>query len=434
MSAKEILARLEDLLPPELIIAAAELRAACEVDGKRPVAVVRPRDAEQVGQILALCANLGWAVIPWGSGTSIRLGNVPRAYHLGLDLGGLDQVLELDAANLTLVAGAGCTLRMLQDLSCHQGQFLPLDPPMSDRASLGGVIASDAFGPSRLKYGSVRDITLGLQVALTTGEVIDLDAEGGQGATNDDLTNQFIGSFGSLGVITQATCRLLPMPACSRVLVVGLQTLDAVRAFVEGALKAKELPTSLDMLRGSLMTDRANVALSLVIGLDGTQETVDRQVRDFRQIARDGNAIHAEVMEPADDVIKMVRDLPSTARPPLVVRAGLPISAVGRFWSTVEHLEAEQEASVQLLARAGLGIVYAMVEADPTALGAIAEAMRQLAGQLDGYAIIERIPADLKGDIDVWGPAREDWPLMQSLKSKFDPKGIMSPGRFVGGL
>lgn len=434
MTAREMGPRLEEVLSPEQIIMAVELCSACEVDGKRPAAVVRPEDATQVGELLALCARERWAVIPWGSGVHIRLGNVPHEYDLGLDLGELDQVFEHDVDNLTLTAGAGCTLKTLENLLAEQGQFLPLDPPMSDRATLGGVVASNAFGPSRLRYGAVRDITLGLQVALTSGEVIDVGGKTVKNVAGYDLTKLFVGSFGSLGVITRATCRLLPRPECSRTFVAEFRALDDVTAVVSRILDSKLLPTRLDMLRGSLMTDRANAALSLVIGLDGTQETVDRQVRDFRQIARDGNAVHAEVMEPSDDVIKMVRDLPSTARPSLVVRAGLPISAVGRFWSAVEHLEAEQEASVQLLARSGLGIVYAMVEADPTALGAIAEAMRQLAGQLDGYAIIERIPADLKGDMDVWGPGREDWPLMQSLKSRFDPKGIMSPGRFVGGL
>ena len=127
MSVKELQSRLEEVLSPEQIIT-AELCAACEVDGMLPALVARPNDVAQVELVLSLCADGGLAVIPWGSGVHIRVGNVPAAYDLALDLGGLDQVFEYDADNLTLNAGAGCTLKNLERLLEEQNQILPLDP------------------------------------------------------------------------------------------------------------------------------------------------------------------------------------------------------------------------------------------------------------------------------------------------------------------
>lgn len=436
MKAKAMQPKLAKVLAPESIIVEPELCAAYIVDGKQPAAVVHPQTAQQVGQILALCAQEGWAVIPWGGGTGIGIGNVPRAYDLALDLAGLDAVIEYDPDNLTLTAGAGCTLKVLGQLLGEKRQFLPLDPPLSDRATLGGVLASNAFGPSRWRYGSARDLTLGLEVALTTGDVIEVGGKTVKNVAGYDLTKLFIGSFGTLGVITAATCRLLPLPASSQTLLLGFHEVESAFTFVRQIVDSKLLPTRLDLLRGSPLVDRPGIIVSLVIGIDGSPETVERQVRDISALAGAAKATFVEVLEghSAERAKELVRDLPASNDVPLVLRAGLPLASVPRFWVSTEQIGQEHRACVSLMARAGLGFVYVLADAEAATLIQLVHAVRSLAGEAGGYAIVERMPSRLKEQVDVWGPTREDWPLMHALKTRFDPKGILSPGRFVGRL
>jgi len=178
---------------------------------------------------------------------------------------------------------------------------------------------------------------------------------------------------------------------------------------------------------------QAGVA-SLVVGIDGPREAIERQTGDIRRIAMEGNAVGLDVLDASEEMTRMVRDLPGTTHAPLVMRAGMPVTSIGRFWNAVMNLEAEDQAKVSLMARAGLGVVYVMIDASEPTLGAVAATIQQLAGQLDGYAVAERIPPAAKATLDIWGAGRDDWPLMQGLKSKFDPKGVMSPGRFIGRL
>jgi len=127
----------------------------------------------------------------------------------------------------------------------------------------------------------------------------------------------------------------------------------------------------------------------------------------------------------------LIRDLPAATKARLVARAGLPLAAQSRFWEGATALLAGLPTPT-LLARAGLGFVYVLADAEPARLIPLAETLRTLAGQCGGYAVCERLPAELKAGIDVWGPARDDLLLMQALKAKFDPQGIMNPGRYIG--
>jgi glycolate oxidase FAD binding subunit len=437
MNPEEMLTKLERVLSPQQVIT-SDLCSACEVDGRRPSIVARPQDAGEVGELLALCSREGWGVIPWGSGTQMGIGNIPRRYDVALDLGALDEIVDYDAPNLTLTAGAGCTLRALQELVEGKRQLLPLDPPAAERATLGGVVAANAFGPSRLRYGAARDIVLGMQVALANGEVIDVGGKTVKNVAGYDLTRAFIGSYGTLGVITRVTCRLFPMPPERRWMLIGFDRAGDAFAFVQQVLDSVLLPTSLDLVQGRVVPNRSDVSLWGVIGLEGTPEVIQRQYRDLSAMAASVQARHVEQLadeEPEGQQIRrLVQDMPAVSPEPLVVRLYVPISAVGSLWSAVQHLEAEGQASLNLLARPGLGVLYLMAQARDAHLSLIASTLQSLAGEMGGHAIIERIPAEHKAHLDVWGTPRSDWPLMQALKARFDPAGILSPGRFIGRL
>jgi glycolate oxidase FAD binding subunit len=431
MTAKQLERRLEAILPPEQIIVGSELRAAYTVDGKGPAVIVRPCNALQTAQVLALCNEEGASIIPWGGGTQISLGNPPRSYDVALDLSDLDAIHEYDAANLTLTAGAGCTLGVLAERLAEGRQFLPLDPPLAERATLGGVMAAGAFGPSRLRYGAPRDLALGLEAALVTGEVIDVGGKTVKNVAGYDLTRLFIGSYGTLGIITRVTCRLLPLPAASQTVFVGFRAAESALALAGAIIGSKLLPTSLDVLSGDPLEGNADLAACLVIGVDGSPETVERQERELRALAGRAGAASVKLLDAASaaNARRLARDLPATSKAGLALRAGLPLAAQARWWAGLA-----ERPGVTLLARAGLGIVYALAEVEARETAGLVTMARQLAGELGGYVVIERAPIELKSRLDVWGEGRPDLALMRELKRKFDPQGILNPGRFMGRL
>jgi glycolate oxidase FAD binding subunit len=308
--------------------------------------------------------------------------------------------------------------------------------PMGERATLGGVFACNTLGPSRLRYGAARDLVLGLQAALTSGEVIDVGGKTMKNVAGYDLSKLFVGSFGTLGVITRVTCRLLPRPATSQTLVAAFPESDIAFGLAAKILDSKLLPTRLDVMQGDVWTAHPGVAASLIVGIDGSPESVARQAREIADLALAAGAVRAESLDSkvAEELGRTVRDLPATSEAPMVVRAGLPLAAVASFWVAAERLAASREFPMTLLGRAGLGSVYVMVKAAPAELVGMAEALRGLAAGMGGYMVVERLPASMKSRIDVWGPSAESLMLMEPLKAKFDPKRVLNPGRFVGRL
>src|SRR5665648_531709 len=141
--------------------------------------------------------------------------------------GTLAAITEYDPDNLVVTAGAGVTVAALRDLAASDGLVFPLDPPSPDRATLGGVLSTNDHGPHRLVHGSLRDVVLGLTAVLVGGERVRAGGRTIKNVTGYDLTRLFVGSFGSLGIVSEATVRLLPGPACEHVLSASLPDLAA---------------------------------------------------------------------------------------------------------------------------------------------------------------------------------------------------------------
>src|SRR3990170_1256374 len=182
------------------------------VDGMRPTAVARPSKVEEVAATLAEAFRLGAAVIPWGGGTAMTLGNLPRAYHLAVETCSLDRVVEYEPADLTITVEAGVTLDNLQSVLAEHGQSFPLDPPGWREATLGGVLASGATGPSRHAHRPAPGRVLGLRVAHADGR---LSRGGGRVVKNVagyDMPKLYLGSLGTLGVIVEASLKVAPLP------------------------------------------------------------------------------------------------------------------------------------------------------------------------------------------------------------------------------
>jgi glycolate oxidase FAD binding subunit len=420
------------------------------VDGVVPRVAVRPGSQAEVEAVVAACAASGAAMLPWGGGTAVGLGNPPARAEVAVSLERLTRVVEFDAANLNITVEGGVALSALQATVAGGREFLPLDPPRADRATVGGIIATNASGPGRLLYGTARDLVLGLRVVLPSGERIRCGGKVIKNVSGYDMNKVFIGSLGTLGIVTEVTFKLLPLPAMRAVVAGVFGELPA--AVITRILESFWLPEALELL------DReALKALAPALGLDGTPgyglavslagscETVERQVRDFAACFADAGALRtataqAEASVAAWQAVRDVFDrLGGPRGEPLVCKIAVPISKTAALLASAEALARRLSLPGAVVAHAGSGVVRAAYTLGsgaplPEVVRDGLDALRREAEAAEGSLVVETAPLAIKRHFDAWGKPGEAFVVMRRLKAEFDPRGLMNPGRFLGGI
>jgi len=412
------------------------------IDGVPPRFVAAPGDIQQVSALLRLASRMGLAVAPRGGGTALGLGNPPARLDLILDTRRLDRVLEHAAGDLVVRVEAGVTLTAIQRTVAGAGQTLALDPPEAARgATVGGIIAANLSGPRRLRYGTVRDLLIGITVVLTDGTVA---ASGGKVVKNVagyDLGKLFAGSLGTLGVVVEAIFRLHPLPATSGAVVVDLERAAAAGAAVQDILRSPLVPSALEL---QWSESRGRLAALF----EGVEPGVEAQSeRAGALLSRHG--AHRTTRVDDDDAADLWAVL--AARPwqaersqtehgePLGLKLTYPRAELPRILDDVTGLATRHGLAPRLSAHAGTGVAYVSLVGAPKGdegetHATVVTALRKQAVALGGSLVIMQGGAALKRTVDAWGAVGDAQPLMARIKDQFDPGGISNPGRFVGGL
>ncbi len=430
-------------------LAAGPEAAAYAVDGVAPQLVVHPGTQEQVAAVVAACGSAEAAVAPWGGGSTVGLGNPPARLDVVICLDRLARIVEFDAANLVVAAEAGVRLGDLERALAAEREFLPLDPPGMARRTVGGVIATSASGPSRLLYGTARDWVLGMRVVLPTGERVRCGGKVIKNVSGYDMNKLFIGSLGTLGLITEVTFKLLPMPATRATIAAVFPDLGQAAAVVTRTLGSFLLPEAMELLDAPALAGVASLGLTgsrgygVAVSLAGTPATVARQVRDFAQVFVEGRAVKtstlaAEQSPAAWGEIRDVLDRAVGAAERLSLKIGVPISQTLAFVARAEDLLRRHGWRGAIAAHAGSGVVRAAcgltAGTPPELVRDGIEALRREAEAAEGSLVVEAAPLAVKRHLEAWGKPGEALAVMRRLKAEFDPAGILSPGRFVGGI
>ena len=278
--------------------------AGYAVASRRPAVVAAPCTAEQVAAVLELASRDKLGVVPWGRGTQMHLGPPPAEYDVALSLKRLNRVLEYDSANLTLTVEAGLALRETYGLTLPERQFLPLGHPGSG-ASLGGLLATNTSGGKRLRYGGMRDLLLGIRVALPEGELLRYGGRVVKNVAGYDMCKLYIGSLGAFGVVTEATFRLSMLPEAERLLVAAFPAAAPAMAAATAVRSAALLPSTVALVSAVGWADGLPVAAqsgqaALLVHVDGSPESVQRQITEAEAICAAHGAAQAAVVEGGD--------------------------------------------------------------------------------------------------------------------------------------
>jgi glycolate oxidase FAD binding subunit len=424
--------------------------AAYALDGVTPGCVVSPGSAAEVASILSLANREKLSVLPRGRGTKFALGGIPRAGDLVLAIGRFNRIVDYDAPNLTVTVEAGVTLGELARVLASQGNFLPLDAPLAD-ATIGGVAATNQSGPRRLAYGSARDLALGVRAVLPKGDAVRFGGKVMKNVAGYDMTKLLIGSWGTLGVITEMTFRLLPLPEAEKSLLAVFPSLEEAAGAASAVLASQLLPSALELVsaKGSKsVTGAAGISelaegYVLAIDLEGFHEAVERQIVDLTALFQRGGAKEVRLVE-GDEQGRLWAALRDFSRVALAhdtsvvgLKLSVPISQVQGLFGLAERKAADCGLDCAVISHAGNGLVYPFFFDSAGRIPVLVQLIHALqidAEKAGGEAIVEWAPPEIKKQVAVWGEPQPAWSMMRRLKVELDPNGILNPGRFVGGI
>jgi len=453
------LTRLEEIVGAGHLATQPSELSSCEVDGLRPAAAVRPGSADQVAEVMRFAAAERLAVIAVGGRTKLRIGAPPRRYDVAIDLTRLKRVLAYDPGDLTLGVEAGIRFGDLTAALAAEQQFLPLAPAFADQATVGGILASNSSTPLRHAYGPARDYVLGME--FVTGEGTQAKSGGRvvKNVTGYDLHKVMIGALGTLGVITRVNFRTFPLPRAQTTFVASFtgpeDALGLCRAIAKSPLQPRLMevigPQAARLLAGSA-GDAEPLCLvtgqwSVVVAAAGDARVVERHGAELARLARATRAAGFAALsdDEAELLLERIREFPKhtleSSPAATIFRIGvLPMQMPALLERAREITERNQIPRATLVRASGIVFLALVPPAlDDSTLARLAQTATELmhansSSDIGGRPTIEWCPTELKRQVNVWGPARDDLILMQRLKKAFDPQGILSPGRFVGGI
>jgi glycolate oxidase FAD binding subunit len=433
-----LLEKLRATVGPSNVLTGVEL-SPYVVEGRTPDAAVFPGSVDEAAAVIGLAAEAGRPVAPWGGGTAASVGMPVSRTGLVLGLRRLSRLLEHEPGDLTATVEAGMTVEAFQTALRGRGQWMSLDPADAPLATIGGVLATNASGPRRHLYGTARDLLIGVTVVTADGVIVRGGGKVVKNVAGYDLPKLFVGSFGTLGVIVEATVKLRPLPDHERLLGIRFEQLKEAGAAVRSVMASDLIPNVIELLDGTAAAQFAAHGPTLVVGFDGLREQVDWQCAELARLAGACGGQEAQAL-PAD----------TWSRLEPAARAAFPVAAAVMAFAVLPSQVAElmeQGAGVARAralgsawaAHAGIGVVRAAVASDvvpkePASIAAVLTEWRAMARAGGGHATLEWAPLALKSQVPVWDDPGAAGRVMERIKAQLDPRNILNPGRFVAGI
>jgi glycolate oxidase FAD binding subunit len=383
---------------------------------------VSPANTQQVSEILRFASENNLTVTPTGGSTKQSWGNEiqpnPTKTNIRLELTRLNRVIEHPWQDLTCTVQAGCTWQQLQQALAKHGQFVALDPLWPERATVGGILATNDSGTLRHRYGSLRDLVIGMTLVLADGTIARSGGKVVKNVAGYDLCKLVTGSFGTLAVITEATFRLHPLPQHVQTFTVSAPQAQQLAPLMQ-TIRASHLLTQTLQLRGD--TNGFHLDIQLNAHPEAKQDA----------ILADMATTHGLVANRAKEEVWQTREYLLAQQDKLILKATMLPEDVAAFAQEVEEKDGECVAQ-------SFGVMYVALPVREKTSVALAEEFRYHIGlQLGTTMLLNRTPPSR--DIETWaftteGELPNTFSLMQAVKHQFDPNRTLNPGRFLGGI
>jgi len=416
---------------------------ADSVGGVRPKLLLSPGTEVELAEVLRLCNAVGLAVIPRGGGTKLDWGNPPSRADFILSAARMNRVLEHAWADMTVTVEAGCTIQTLQKTLALHGQRLALDPLWPEKATVGGILSTNDSGALRLRFGSLRDLVIGVTIALPDGTLARSGGKVVKNVAGYDLPKLITGALGTLGVVTQAVFRLHPLPHHARSFSIATTNLEETQNLVLAIQDSKLAHVALQA-----HFSREN-ASSFDILFEGTEAGLDAQAAHLRKLCNSAKISEAsplvwnarqQLWSPsvaaAVDQSFSPEDVSSAPAPKEDSSAIAKISILPASLAQVAELirqtcDANTLAWKLLMYATGLG--WLRLEGAHHNLRGTLTSLRNDCEKRGGSLIVLHRSAELFA-LDAWGTPGDSLPLMKAVKHQLDPSNTLNPARFLSGI
>ncbi|MCY7857091.1 glycolate oxidase subunit GlcD [Bacillus sonorensis] len=456
MISAQVKSRLIDIVGPENYDDSNAGRLVYSYDAtpqfqSMPDAVVAPRSTKEVSRILKLCNTHRIPVVPRGSGTNLCAGTCPTEGGIVLLFKHMNQILEIDEENLTMTVQPGVITLDVIRAAEEKGLLYPPDPSSMKISTIGGNLNENSGGLRGLKYGVTRDYVMALEIVLANGDIIRTGGKLAKDVAGYDLTRLFVGSEGTLGVITEATLKLIPAPETKKTVLALYQDIDSAAKSVSNIIARKIIPTTLEFLDQptlQVIEDYAKIGLPvhakavLLIEQDGSEEAVNRDIRIIEDICKKGNAVSVQTAQTeaeAEDLRNARRAaLSALARlkPTTILEdATVPRSAIADMVKAINRIAEKYQLAICTFGHAGDGNLHPTCTTDvrnseemervEQAFADIFKKAVELGGTITGeHGVGEMKAPYLELKLGEAGVA-----AMRAVKQAFDPNNIMNPGK-----
>ncbi|MEA5617018.1 FAD-binding oxidoreductase [Cronbergia sp. UHCC 0137] len=387
-----------------------------------PSCLVYPHTQAQLAEVIATANRNNWRVLPCGSGSKLHWGGLAKNIDIVVSTERINQLIEHAVGDLTVTVEAGMKFSQLQEILAKSGQAIALDPATPKSATIGGIVATSDTGSLRQRYGGVRDQLLGITFIRADGQIAKAGGRVVKNVAGYDLMKLFTGSYGTLGIISQVTFRVYPLPETSGTVVLTGK-LDAISQAAKTLRNSELTPTQADLLSSKLVSMlNLGTEMGLITRFQSISESVEEQSKRLlavgQQLGLNGVIYSAE--NEADlwqRLPEQIHSIPTNSQ--ITCRIGVLPSAAVEVMNQIElgliHISS------------GLGIVQLNNQSQILAL-------RDLCQSHSGFLTVLAAPLSLKSNIDVWGYMGNGLDLMRGIKEQFDGNYILSPGRFLGGI
>ncbi|WP_246943115.1 FAD-binding oxidoreductase [Bacillus pinisoli] len=439
MVVAEYLSDLKSVISEEKIIESYEKHPLGNSGGL----TVYPTTEDEIIHLLKFASERNLKITLMGAGTKRGFGGVNETADILLSLFDYRGIVEHTIGDMTLTVKAGTPFGELQQYLAEHNQKISLDPTWPDSSTIGGIVAANESGPKRLGYGSARDAIIGLRTVYPDGTVIRSGGKVVKNVAGYDMNKLFIGSMGTLGVLSEITLKLRPLPQDEKLVLLSFQrsSFQEIKEFASRILDTMLEPVSLELLNPTVSNRLyGEKAYSLAISFEDVENSVDYQVFQISTLLPLGVKM---VTYEKNEASKFWSKFYKLGPEPLTLEkkitdATLKVGLVNLdVISILRESEILQDKNnVRIEAHGGLGhglCIFHISGAEEDVLKTIKQ-LRTYANNLGGYAVIKHLPYELRKTINVWGELPSYFFLLKGIKGKIDPNNLLNYKRYVGGI
>lgn len=416
-----------------------------------PEAVVSPRNTKEMSEVVKICNEFKIPIVPRGSGTNLCGGTCPVKGGIIILFKHFNQILEIDEENLTATVQPGVITAQLAKAVEAKGLFYPPDPGSMSISTIGGNINENSGGLRGLKYGVTRDYVIALEIVMANGDIVRTGGKLAKDVAGYDLTRLFVGSEGTLGIITEATLKLLPKPDAKKTMLALYQDLEAAAKSVSAIIASKIIPITLEFLDQPtlrVVEDYAKIGLPtdvqavLLIEQDGPIEVVERDLKKIEEVCKKENAVSVQVAKTPEEAeaLSMARRTALSAlarlKPTTILEdATVPRSEVANMVKAINQIAKKYNLNICTFGHAGDGNLHPTCPTDARnheemervemAFAEIFDKAIELGGTITG----EHGVGVMKAPYLEWKMGSEGMNAMRAIKRALDPNNIMNPDK-----